>query len=98
MIVFKTFIIQNPLGLQMRAAAQLVQILSRYKSEITVWKGQSSVNGKSLISLLTLAAGPGTLLKFVADGEDADEVIHAIFGFFHSGIEIEPAAMSHPLV
>ena len=67
--------ISNALGLHARAASRFVHLANRFKSKITVSKGGSTVNGKSILGLLTLAASKGTRLRVVADGEDADQAL-----------------------
>jgi len=63
--------IVNRLGLHARAAARLVHAASRYRSSITVSRGASRVDGKSILGLLTLAAARGTRLRVTAEGADA---------------------------
>jgi phosphocarrier protein len=73
-----TFMIRNMLGLHARAAAQFVKISNRYRSEITVRKDNVSVNGKSIMGVLMLAASKGTSIEVLIKGEDADEAIEAL--------------------
>jgi phosphocarrier protein len=68
----------NELGLHARAAARMVHLANSYRSTITVHKGDSRVDGKSILGLLTLAASKGTKLKLSAEGEDADEALEAL--------------------
>jgi phosphocarrier protein HPr len=70
--------IKNRLGLHARAAAQLVQMASRYDAEITVDKDGQAVNGKSIIGLMMLAAAQGTVIQVRATGPQADEALIAI--------------------
>lgn len=67
--------IANRLGLHARAAARFVQLASRFRSRITVFKDGSRVDGKSILGLLTLAAREGTRLQLAAEGDDADEAL-----------------------
>lgn len=67
--------IVNRLGLHARAAARLVHAANRYKSRITVSRGDSRVDGKSILGLLTLAAAKGTRLRLAAQGEDEREAL-----------------------
>jgi phosphocarrier protein len=76
--VEKTLQIQNDLGLHARAATKFVQIASRFPCEITVTKGGSEVNGKSILSLLTLMAPKGTTITIRARGERAGEAVAAL--------------------
>lgn len=65
----------NRLGLHARAAARLVHVANRFSAGITVTKGASKVDGKSILGLLTLAASKGTRLTLSASGDDADEAL-----------------------
>ncbi|CAN5326721.1 HPr family phosphocarrier protein [soil metagenome] len=68
--------IQNSQGLHARPAAQFVRIASKYpKVELTVAKGALSVNGKSIIGIMMLAAGPGVKLCIRAHGEGAPALL-----------------------
>ena len=70
--------ITNQLGLHARPASAFVRVASGFESEIMVEKEGEIVNGKSLISLLMLAAGCGTSIKVTASGVDSGEAIKAI--------------------
>lgn len=73
-----TLLVQNRLGLHARPAALFVQMANRFKSEIQVQKGKDKVNGKSIMGIMTLAAGRGSQITIRATGEDAPEVIAAL--------------------
>ena len=70
--------LQNKLGLHLRAAAELVKVANKFKSQITAGRGMQNVNAKSLLGLMTLAASKGTELEFTAEGEDAKEALAAL--------------------
>jgi phosphocarrier protein HPr len=74
----KTLLIQNELGLHARAGTKFVQIGSKFPCEITVVKGTNEVNGKSILSLLTLMAPKGTTITIRAKGEKAAEAVAAL--------------------
>ena len=74
----KTFIIKNKLGLHARAANLIVQVASRFESDITVEKNGVEANGKSIMGLLLLAATQGTEIVVKARGHDADEALDAL--------------------
>jgi phosphocarrier protein HPr len=74
----KTIQIQNELGLHARAGTKFVQIASKFPCEIVVIKATNEVNGKSILSLLTLMAPRGTTITIRARGERADEAIAAL--------------------
>lgn len=68
----------NRLGLHARAAARFVHRANGFRSRIVVVKEQATVDGKSILGLLTLAASCGTRLVLRGDGPDADEAIAAL--------------------
>ncbi|MGV6826541.1 MAG: HPr family phosphocarrier protein [bacterium] len=63
--------IVNQLGLHARAAAKLVSTASQFKSEVFLEKNGQRVNGKSIMGVMMLAAGIGTRLHVIAEGDDA---------------------------
>jgi phosphocarrier protein len=70
--------IVNRLGLHARAATRLVNCASTFSSEVFVKKGTRTVNGKSIMGVLTLAAGIGTELTIEADGADETDALDAV--------------------
>lgn len=66
----QTVTIVNKLGLHARAAARFVTVASRFRSEITVRRGTRTVNGKSIMGVMMLAAAKGTELEVSANGDD----------------------------
>ena len=70
--------IVNKLGLHLRAAAELVKVANKFKSQITIHHGVQNVNAKSLMGLMTLAAARGTEMEFAAEGEDAQAALAAL--------------------
>jgi len=71
----KDLVIENRNGLHARPAALFVKTASRFRAEVWVEKDEERVNGKSIMGLMMLAAGKGSVLKVIAEGEDADSVI-----------------------
>ena len=72
----REFTVQNRMGIHTRPAAQIVRLANRYPDvEITVSKDEESVNGKSIMGLMMLAAGKGSKVKFLATGEDAPQML-----------------------
>ena len=67
--------INNRNGLHARPAAMFVKTASRYRSDVWVEKDGEKVNGKSIMGLMMLAAGKGSVLEVEADGDDADAVL-----------------------
>lgn len=67
----KEFLVSNKLGIHARPAAMFVKVANRFTCEILVEKDGEKVNGKSIMGLMMLAAGPGSKLKVHAEGNDA---------------------------
>ena len=61
----------NRLGLHARPAMTFVDVSMTFQSTITVRKGDTEVDGKSIMQMMMLAAGQGSELEIVAEGEDA---------------------------
>ena len=76
--VVKDLVIQNKLGVHARPAAMFVKIASRFESEIFVEKDGETVNGKSIMGLMMLAAGPGSKINVRASGPDAPQAVNEI--------------------
>jgi phosphotransferase system HPr (HPr) family protein len=74
----KDFTILNKLGIHARPAAQFVKTANRFQSDICVEKDGEEVDGKSIMGLMMLAAGHGSVISVNAEGADADLAIEAI--------------------
>lgn len=68
----------NRLGLHARPAAMFVRIASRYRSEVWVAKEGEEVNGKSIMGLMMLAAGQGSILRIRCEGPDAEKAMEEL--------------------
>ena len=73
--VGKKFVIKNKLGLHARPASLFVQMANRFRSDIIIQKGKQKVNGKSIMGVMMLAAGPGSHITIRATGSDAARAI-----------------------
>ena len=76
--VVRELIISNQSGLHARPAAAFVKIANKFQADITVTKDGDSVNGKSIMGLMTLAAAKGTCLVIKTNGDDAVDAADAI--------------------
>lgn len=74
----KNLEIKNRLGLHARAAAQLVQVATQFDADITVTKEAQTVDGKSILGLMMLAAGQGSFIEVNVSGLQAAEALAAI--------------------
>lgn len=74
----QNFVIQNKLGLHARAAALLVKTTSKFLSEVLISARKQTVNGKSIMGVLMLAASQGTKIKVTVTGKDAQDCMNVI--------------------
>ncbi len=81
-MVEKDILIVNKLGLHARAAAKLVSLASTFKADIDLIRDGRTVNGKSIMGVMMLAASKGTLLKVKATGSDENEAMRQIEELF----------------
>ena len=70
--------VSNLAGMQMRLAARLAKAAQQFHAEVEVAHGGWSASAKSIIGILTLSAGPGSIITVTAKGWDADQAIRAI--------------------
>ena len=76
--VTREMTIVNKLGVHARPAAMFVKIATRFDSEIYVEKDGEVVNGKSIMGMMMLAAGPGSKLHVRAAGNDASQALNEL--------------------
>jgi phosphocarrier protein len=81
----RTVTIRNTLGLHARAATRLVECANRYESEIWFRHDGRRVDGKSILGLLTLAAGPGMTVRIETSGADERDALAALSELIESG-------------
>jgi phosphocarrier protein len=74
----KDFLVSNKLGIHARPAAMFVKTANRFSCDIFVEKDGEKVNGKSIMGLMMLAAGPGSKLTVSAQGHDASQALAEI--------------------
>ena len=84
-----TVTISNPQGLHMRPAYVFAETAQKFESKIELVKEEIRIDGKSVLSILTLGATQGTEVSVEATGADAQEAIDALGGLLVSGF---PAA------
>lgn len=77
-MITETITIINKLGLHARAAAKLVTLASKFECEVQVKRNQRTVNGKSIMSVMLLAASKGTVLEIITNGSDEIAATEAI--------------------
>lgn len=77
-VLIRTFVIKNKLGLHARAASLFVQLTTKYDCDIFVTKNGQEVNGKSIMGILILAAAQGSAITVKATGADAGGALSAL--------------------
>jgi phosphocarrier protein HPr len=84
-MISRDFIINNKLGLHARPSAQITQAASRYSSEVWISKNGRRVNAKSIMGVMMLAAGQGSVLTVEADGPDEAQAMEAVAELISTG-------------
>lgn len=84
-MLVSTVTVKNRAGLHTRPAASLVKLAAKYKSEIFLNRDGFSINAKSIIGVMTLAAELGCKLEVTVDGPDEQQAMEDITLFFSSG-------------
>ena len=74
-VMTKDFHVSNKLGIHARPAAMFVKTANRFSCDIFVEKDGEKVNGKSIMGLMMLAAGPGSKVTVHAQGHDAHQAL-----------------------
>jgi len=76
--IAKEIEILNKLGLHARPSAKFVKLANTFRCEVWVGKDSDTVNGKSIMGLMMLAAGFGSRLMITCEGADAEQALEAI--------------------
>jgi phosphocarrier protein len=74
----RELVVINKLGIHARPAALFVKLVNRFACNVLVDKDGEQVNGKSIMGLMMLAAGPGSKLKITCEGEDCHQALDEI--------------------
>jgi len=86
-LMTKDFLVSNKLGIHARPAAMFVKTANRFTCDIFVEKDGEKVNGKSIMGLMMLAAGPGSTLTVHAQGHDASQALAELESLFKAKFE-----------
>jgi phosphocarrier protein len=78
--VIRTVDIVNKRGLHARASAKFVKLASTYDAEVRVTKDGQTVDARSIMGLMMLAAAPGCCIEIEAEGPQAAEAVDALAG------------------
>jgi len=85
-MISRTVVVANRLGLHARAAARFVHLASRFQSQVRVTRGAHTMDGKSIMGILLLAAAAGSSLTVTANGDDEQAAVDALCGFIETGL------------
>ncbi len=88
-MVQKTLTVKNRAGIHARPAAIIAQTANKFDAEITLSKDDTSVNAKSIMGVITMAAGYNTELSLQAEGSDEAEAAAALEALFNSKFDEE---------
>ncbi|WP_127079878.1 HPr family phosphocarrier protein [Rhodomicrobium lacus] len=77
--------IVNKRGLHARASAAFVKAAEKFDAEVTVTKDDQKVSGSSIMGLMMLGAGPGTILSIETEGSEAEEALEALTALVEAG-------------
>ena len=78
-----TLIVTHEVGLHARPASMFVQTAAKFNSDIEVTHGETTVNAKSILAVLTLGAHKGAEIIVKAEGEDAADALSALEELVH---------------
>ncbi len=85
--VCHTATIVNERGLHARAAAKFVKLVDSFDATVTVERGGTSVDGRSIMGLMMFGAGPGTELQLTAVGPQAEAAMGALADLIARGFD-----------
>ena len=83
--------VKNRAGIHARPAARIVQVAGKFASQITMFKEaeNETINAKSVMGIITLAASYNTTLLVRAEGPDEEEAVEAVAGLFERHFDFE---------
>jgi phosphocarrier protein HPr len=88
-MIEKLLTVRNRAGIHARPAAIIAQTANKFTCEITLFRDDTTVNAKSIMGVITMAAGYNTTLTLRTDGPDEKEAARTIEALFESKFEEE---------
>ncbi len=88
-MVEKILTVKNRAGIHARPASMIAQLANKFVSEITLEKDSIVVNAKSIMGVITMAAGYNTTIVLKVEGDDEQEAVVAIERLFETRFEEE---------
>ncbi len=86
-VITRKLVICNRRGLHARAAAKFVTMAERYGASVDVIKDGQDVSARSIMGLMMLGAGQGSLIELRAEGWDAKEALDALSALVEAGFD-----------
>ena len=83
----REFTVTNKLGIHARPAAQFVKTASNFSCDIQVEKDDEQSDGKSIMGLMMLSAGHGSILTITTNGDDEDTALEELGGLIARNFE-----------
>jgi phosphocarrier protein len=74
----REMVVTNKLGVHARPAAMFVKTANQFTCSVLVERDGEQVNGKSIMGLMMLAAGPGSKLQVTCEGDDSNQALDAL--------------------
>lgn len=84
-----SFIVVNEKGLHTRPSTELVKCATTFKAQVMLTYQNYTVNAKSLLGILMLAASRGAKIHVIAEGEDAEEAVKSILNLARNKFNIK---------
>ncbi|MDR1785586.1 MAG: HPr family phosphocarrier protein [Spirochaetaceae bacterium] len=85
----KIITVRNRAGIHARPAALIAQAANKFTSEVMLEKDDITVNAKSIMGVITMAAGYDTQIIVRAEGKDEEEAVDALCNLFENKFEEE---------
>jgi phosphocarrier protein HPr len=85
-VIRREVTIRNRLGLHARAAARFVHTANRFRARVTASRNGQTMDGKSILGILLLAASQGSVLELCAEGDDEEAAVAALSALVEGGL------------
>jgi len=85
----RTVTVEHPQGIHLRPAAMFAELACQFDSRIEVVKDDVRIDGKSVLSILTLGAGPGCTISLEATGHDARDAVNRLAELIEAGFNFQ---------
>jgi len=89
MMISKNLSVLNKLGLHARAAAKVVFLANKFRSNITLVKDHKRADARSIMKILMLSASKGSIIRIIIDGTDQNEAMASLEGLFQNKFDEE---------